>query len=72
MRQVYGDVDLEGAGDILARSRLALTIPKCMYSKLSEQTLRPNRFEEQRADCLKAKVRIAAVLSALSPNDGCV
>lgn len=73
MRQVYEDVNLEGAGDILVRSRLALTIPKCMYSNLSEQTLRPSRFKEQQADCMKAKVRIASVLrSALSANNDCV
>lgn len=55
--QVYKDADLSGAGDLLSRSNLARGIPKCLYSRLSVQTLRDGRFEEQRADSLKAKER---------------
>lgn len=54
--QVYADVDLSGAGDLLIESRLAGGVAKCMYSRLSEQTLRPGRVEEQRQDCIAAKV----------------
>ncbi|CAM9169851.1 unnamed protein product [Ascophyllum nodosum] len=54
--KVYADASLAGAGDLLARSQLPRSFPKCMYSRLSEQTLRPNRSSEQRADCVKAKV----------------
>ncbi len=61
MRQVYKDVDLRGMGDLLANSRLARSYAKSMYSNLSEQTLRPGRFHEQRAECLKAKVRACAI-----------
>lgn len=53
--QVYKDVDLRGVGDLLAKSTLARGYAKCMYSCLSEQTLRPGRFDDQRAECLKAK-----------------
>lgn len=57
--QIFKNVDLTGAGDLLASSRLARGYAKCMYSRLSEQTLRRGRFDEQRADCLKAKASLA-------------
>ena len=58
VRQVHKDVDLRGMGDLLANSQLARSYAKSMYSNLSEQTLRPGRFQDQRAECLKAKVSL--------------
>lgn len=56
--QVYNDVDLRGMGDLLAKSRLARSYAKSMYSSLREQSSRTNRFHDQRAECLKAKVSL--------------
>lgn len=58
--QIFKNVNLTGAGDLLARSFLARGIAKCMYSRLSKQTLRPGRFDEQREDCIKAKARLGS------------
>lgn len=43
-------------GDLLSKSRLARSYAKCMYSCLSEQSLRPGRFDDQRSECMPAKV----------------
>ncbi|CAM9218551.1 unnamed protein product [Ectocarpus sp. 13 AM-2016] len=61
LMKVYKDVDLRGMGDLLSSSRLARSYAKCMYSCLSEQSLRPGRFDDQRSECLKAKA--AAVVA---------
>lgn len=53
---MYKDIDLRGLGDLLAKSSLARGYAKSMYSNLREQSLRPDRFHDQRAECLKAKV----------------
>ncbi|CAN0134436.1 unnamed protein product [Scytosiphon promiscuus] len=67
LMKVYKDVVLRGAGEILARSTLARGYAKCMYSCLSEQTLRPGRFDDQRAECLKAKAS-ALLVNATFPR----
>lgn len=56
--QVYKDTDLRGVGDLLAKSKLARGYAKSMYANLREQTLRPGRFHDQRAECLKAKASL--------------
>ncbi|CBN79012.1 Hypothetical leucine rich repeat and MORN motif protein [Ectocarpus siliculosus] len=61
LMKVYKDVDPRGMGDLLSSSRLARSYAKCMYSCLSEQSLRPGRFDDQRSECLKAKA--AAVVA---------
>eukprot|EP00903_Cladosiphon_okamuranus_P011608 g10918.t1 len=61
LMKVYKDIDLRGMGDLLVKSKLARDYAKSMYSNLSEQTLRPGRFHDQRAECLTAKA--AAVVA---------
>lgn len=61
---MYKDVDLRGIGGLLAKSKLARDYAKSMYSNLSEQTLRPGRFHDQRAECLAAKA--SKVCSAMN------
>ena len=63
--QVSKHIDLKGAGDVLAQSPLARGFAKCMYSRLNEQTLRPGRFDEQRDECLKAKVSLHRVMMVM-------